>query len=120
MIRFHTPLWMHYWVDKNAKASPRAKISFYKNGVFQGNAFENVWCAYLALVYTHSFVYVYLYIHIQMCIHVFVYMCIYVHTYMYVSRATSSFSKRHLERQYLSKSKKKSVCTHYNLCKPLA
>jgi len=97
MIRFHTPLWMHYWVDKNAKASPRAKISFYKNGVFQGNAFENVWCVYLALVYTHSIIHTQ---HIQYpdCSIWYIYTCRHVYIYItqmmyvYISRYTCIYT----------------------------
>jgi len=33
---------MHYWVHKEAAASPRARISFFKNGKFQGYAFEDI------------------------------------------------------------------------------
>jgi hypothetical protein len=42
--RYHCPLWMHYWVHKEAAASPHARISFFKNGKFQGYAFEDIWC----------------------------------------------------------------------------
>ena len=42
--KYHCPLWMHYWVHKEAAASPHARISFFKNGKFQGYAFEDIWC----------------------------------------------------------------------------
>jgi Set1/Ash2 histone methyltransferase complex subunit ASH2 len=41
--RFHCPIWVHYWVQKKLQRSPRARISFFKNGVFQGHAFEDIW-----------------------------------------------------------------------------
>jgi len=44
IYRYHCPLWMHYWVHKEAAASPHARISFFKNGKFQGYAFEDIWC----------------------------------------------------------------------------
>ena len=42
--KYHCPLWMEYWVDKRPEHSPGARISFFKNGVFQGHAFEDIWC----------------------------------------------------------------------------